>query len=156
MVDGRCDPHQAGGAQPAEEGAQTPGVGWDSAVGFCQGGPPVFNGVLQLVETPGGTVHILVHNADVPVMLFDVTEISGPEEFFARCAAGELLPLATGQAKQRPVINEGEQTASVKVASHGVVTDVAGRDWAINAFLKEQFWADGRSKFIESLKLRLL
>ena len=124
-------------------------VGWDAAVpgdddqdgfgGFCVGEPPVFNGVQQTVVTPAGNDTIVVHNADVPVLLFDVSGVDSREEFDSACASGDLEPLAQGTVKQRPIINVTEDGVTSKVKSRGVVTDASGQQWQLQAFYRESF-----------------
>ena len=111
-------------------------IGWDDSIGFCNGGPPVFNGVEQDVFAPSGNLHILVHNEDVPVLVFDVSSVASEAEFFEKCGSGELQPLAQGTVKQRPNIHVDADGVSFKVKSRGVVTDVTGRDWTLQAFIK--------------------
>jgi hypothetical protein len=111
--------------------------GWDDALTLCTGGPPVFNGVIQIVETPSGNFSQVVHNADVPVLVFDVTGVADEAEFVFLCATGQLPPLATGTAKQRPIVTGTDTGDTLKVKSQGVVTDASGRDWKLQAFLKE-------------------
>lgn len=122
-------------------------IGWDAATaddegddGFgahCDGQPPVFNGVEQFLETPSGNVRVVVHNADIPVLLFDVTGVNSPEEFYEACAAGELTPLAQGTVKQRPIVHADDDGFTVKVKSRGVVTDATGQDWQLQAFFRQ-------------------
>ena len=78
----------------------------------------------------------VVHNSDVPVLVFDVSAATSEPDFIAKCAAGEIVPLATGTAKQRPIINETDSAFNFKVKSQGVVTDATGRDWSLQAFVK--------------------
>lgn len=119
--------------------------GWNNPITFCTDGPPVDNGVEQLVSLPTGDFHLLVHNGDVPVMVFDVTEVPGPGAFFAGCAAGEIAPFATGEAKQRPNLHIREDSLTVKVNSHGTVVEPDGTEWLLNARLQEQYDSDGIS-----------
>lgn len=111
-------------------------VGWDDSIVLCTGGPPVFNGVEQDVSAPSGNVGIVVHNADVPVLVFDVSSVASEEEFIEACASGDLVPLAQGTVKQRPIINFTEDAVNFKVKSRGAVTDVTGQDWTLQAFIK--------------------
>ena len=111
--------------------------GWDNAVEFCTGSPPVFNGVEQVALPPSGSYHVVVHNSDVPVLVFDVTDVTDQQEFFQGCASGALVPLATGTAKQRPIINGDDSIQTLKIKSMGVVTDSLDRDWKLQAFVKE-------------------
>jgi len=111
-------------------------VGFDDAVTLCTGGPPVFNGVEQDVFAPSGNVTVVVHNGDVPVLVFDVSDAVSEGDFFAKCAAGEIVPLASGTVKQRPIISSTETAGNFKVKSRGEVTDAAGRDWLLQAFVK--------------------
>jgi hypothetical protein len=113
-------------------------VGWDDSTVFCTGGPPVFNGVEQDVIAPSGNLHIVVHNEDIPVLVFDVSSVADEDEFLAACGAGDLLPLAEGTVKQRPIINVTEDAVNFKVKSRGVVTDATGQDWTLQAFIKER------------------
>jgi len=113
-------------------------VGWDDATTFCTFGPPVFNGVEQNTFTPSGNVSIVVHNSDVPILVFDVSAAASEEEFFEKCATGEIVPLATGTAKQRPIINVTDSALNFKVKTRGVVTDASGQDWTMQAFIKER------------------
>lgn len=111
-------------------------VGWDDSIVFCTDGPPVFNGVEQNVFAPSGNFSIVVHNEDVPVLVFDVSSAASEEEFFEKCGSGDLLPLAEGTVKQRPIINFTENAVNFKVKSRGVVTDATGQDWTLQAFIK--------------------
>jgi len=111
-------------------------VGWDDSIVFCTDGPPVFNGVEQDVFAPSGNFGIVVHNEDVPVLVFDVSSVADEDEFLAACGAGDLLPLAEGTVKQRPIINFTEDAVNFKVKSRGVVTDATGQDWTLQAFIK--------------------
>jgi hypothetical protein len=110
-------------------------VGWDNAVTFCTGGPPVFNGVQQDVSSPSGNLSVVVHNSDVPVLVFDVSAAVSVPDFLAKCAAGEIVPM-TGTAKQRPILNFTDSAANIKVKTRGVVTDANGQDWTLQAFTK--------------------
>jgi hypothetical protein len=128
--------------------------GWESAIQFCTGGPPVFNGVIQVVETMSGNFTEVVHNGDIPVLVFDVTDVDSELEFIDSCATGELEPLATGTAKQRPIITGNETGLTVKIKSQGIVTDSFGREWKLQAFLKENivfapFQSDVQSEWIK-------
>jgi hypothetical protein len=129
--------HQVGPVMTDVGGEMRPvlvAVGWDDAVTYCSGGPPVFNGVGQVVVAPSGHVSTVVHNSDIPILVFDV---SGADNgFFEKCAAGEIVPLATGTAKQRPIVHETESAANVKAKTRGVVTDATGQDWTMQAFTK--------------------
>jgi hypothetical protein len=111
-------------------------VGWDDSIGFCTGGPPVFNGIEQNVSTPSGNLGIVVHNEDVPVLVFDVSSVASEEEFLAACASGELQPLAQGTAKQRPNIQITANAVNFSVKTQGLVTDGTGQDWTLQAFIK--------------------
>jgi hypothetical protein len=142
----RIDPTQGGhgvGPVPADVDGEMRGivaiVGWDDALVFCNGGPPVPNGVEQLVLTPSGNVTAVVHHGDIPVLVFDVTDIEDENDFFEKCASGELEPFATGTVKQRPIINATATAVNFKVKSSGVVSDGFGRDWTLHAFIKERF-----------------
>ena len=111
-------------------------VGWDDAVTYCTDGPPVFNGVEQDTVTPSGNLTVVVHNSDIPILVFDVSAAVSEEDFFEKCAAADIVPLATGTAKQRPIINVTASAINFKVKTRGVVTDAAGQDWTMQAFLK--------------------
>lgn len=113
-------------------------VGFDDATTLCTGGPPVFNGVEQNTLSPSGNVSVVVHNSDVPVLVFDVSDAVSEEDFFAKCATGEIVPLATGTAKQRPIINVTDTAVNFKVKTRGVVTDASGQDWTMQSFIKER------------------
>jgi hypothetical protein len=117
--------------------------GWDDPITFCTDGAPVANGVEQLVSLPTGDFHLLVHNEDIPVMVFDVTEVPGPGAFFTGCAAGEIVPFATGEARQRPNIHISEDSFFAKVNSHGTVVEPDGTEWLLNARLQERDDSDG-------------
>ena len=139
----RFDPAIGGhtvGPVPTDVGGTTLPIlavfGWDDPVTLCTGGPPVFNGVVQVVPTPSGNVHEVVHNGDVPVLVFDVSAATSEPDFIAKCASGEIEPLATGTAKQRPIINVTDSAINFKVKSQGTVTDATGQDWAMQAFIK--------------------
>ncbi len=95
------------------------------------------------------------HNADVPVLLFDVTGIESEAEFFEKCGSGELAALAHGEVKQRPILHFTESSFSIKVASHGTVTDADGQEWAVNAFLKVRESLDAEPVVDQRLSLRL-
>ncbi len=96
-------------------------VGLDDAIalGTGTGGPPVFNGVEQDVFAPSGNVSVVVHNSDVPVLVFDVSAAASEEDLLAKCASGEIEPLAAGTVKQRPIINSTDSAISLKVKSRG-------------------------------------
>jgi hypothetical protein len=111
-------------------------VGWDDAVTLCTGGPPVFNGVQQSVSSPSGNLSVVVHNSDVPILVFDVSAAESEADFIAKCAAGQIVPLAIGTAKQRPIINETDSAVNFKVKTGGVVTDASGQDWTMQSFIK--------------------
>ena len=111
-------------------------VGWDDAVTLCTGGPPVLNGVQQDVSSPSGNFSTVVHNSDVPVLVFDVSAAANRADFIAKCAAGEIVPLATGTAKQRPIINFTDSAVNVMIKTSGVVTDANGQDWTLQSFIK--------------------
>jgi hypothetical protein len=128
-------------------------VGWDDSIAFCNDGPPVFNGVQQTVASPSGNVTIVVHNEDIPVLVFDVSSVANEEEFLAACAAGDLLPLAQGTVKQRPIINITEDSVDIKVKSRGVVTDVTGQDWTLQTFIKGDFATPEPAIQVEWIKL---
>ena len=128
-------------------------VGWDDSVAFCTGQPPVVNGVQQTVASPSGNVTIVVHNEDIPVLVFDVSGVANEEEFREQCGSGDLLPLAQGTVKQRPIINVTEDAVIVKVKSRGVVTDVTGQDWMLQSFLKGDFATPEPEIFVEWVKL---
>jgi hypothetical protein len=133
-------------------------VGWDDAVTLCTGGPPVFNGVEQTVSSPSGNFSVVVHNGDVPILVFDVLEADSEADFFAGCAAGEIVPLATGTAKQRPIINFTDSAVNFKVKTRGVVTDAGGQDWAMQSFIKvrEVFGAEELQVLNEWVTLKAL
>jgi hypothetical protein len=128
-------------------------VGWDDSVAFCTDQPPVFNGVEQDTISPSGNLSIVVHNADIPVLVFDMSSVDSQEEFFEECASGDLLPLAQGTVKQRPVINFTEDAVNLKVKSRGVVTDVTGQDWTLQAFIKGDFATPEPEIFVEWVTL---
>jgi len=112
--------------------------GFDNAITFCNWGPPVKNGVEQVALPPSGGFHVVVHNSDIPVLVFDVTDVLDEDAFFAGCAAGDIVPFATGTAKQRPIINGNDSGQStLKIKSTGVVTDGLERDWKLQAFFRE-------------------
>ena len=111
--------------------------GFADSLTFCNDGPPVENGVEQVALPPSGGYHVVVHNSDIPVLVFDVTDVLTEEDFFAGCAAGDIVPLATGTAKQRPIINGDDSGQTVKIKSMGVVTDALDRDWKLQSFFKE-------------------
>lgn len=133
-------------------------VGWDDATTFCTGGPPVFNGVEQDVFSPSGNLTVVVHNSDAPVLVFDVSDAVSEDDFFAKCAAGDIGPLATGTVKQRPIITIGDSAVNFKVKSRGEVTDATGQVWTLQAFIKERFiFADDDSQVLtEWVKLTAL
>lgn len=133
-------------------------VGWDDSLVFCNGGPPVFNGVQQVVATPSGNVTTVVHNGDVPVLVFDVTDVTSEEDFFISCGSGDLAPLATGTVKQRPIIAVTDSAVNFKVKSRGVVTDAAGRDWTLQMLIKERYVFESEESQVltEWVKLTLL
>lgn len=128
-------------------------VGWDDSVAFCTGQPPVVNGVQQNVVAPSGNMTFVVHNGDIPVLVFDVSSVASEEEFFEKCGSGDLLPLAQGTVKQRPIINFTEDSVIVKVKSRGVVTDVTGQDWTLQSFLKANFATPEPEILAEWIKL---
>jgi hypothetical protein len=139
----RFDPAIGGhfvGPVPTDVGGTTLPIvvafGWDDPVTLCTGGPPVFNGVFQGVPTPSGNFTGVTHNGDVPVLVFDVSAATSEPDFIAKCASGEIEPLATGTAKQRPITNETDSALNFKVKSQGTVTDATGQDWAMQAFIK--------------------
>lgn len=111
-------------------------VGWDNAETFCSDGPPVLNGVAQFVSSPSGNSSAVVHNSDVPVLVFDVSGVDTPEEFFQKCLAEVIVPLAIGTVKQRPITNVTDRAVNFKVKSRGEVTDETGQAWTLQAFLK--------------------
>jgi hypothetical protein len=123
-------------------------VGWNDAVTLCTGGPPVFNGVEQDVFSPSGNLSIVVHNSDAPVLVFDVSAASSEADFIAKCAAGEIVPLATGTAKQRPIISFNPSGGFIKVKTSGVVTDSVGNDWAMQSFLREEFGGEVLNEWV--------
>lgn len=131
-------------------------VGWDDSVALCTGQPPVFNGVEQDTLSPSGNVSIVVHNADAPVLVFDVSSVASEEEFLEKCGSGDLLPLAQGTVKQRPIINVTEDAVNFKVKSRGVVTDGTGQDWTLQAFIKvhDVFSTPETETFIEWVSLK--
>jgi hypothetical protein len=131
-------------------------VGWDDAVTLCTGGPPVFNGVEQVVSSPSGNLSVVVHNSDVPILVFDVSAAESVEDFIAKCAAGEIVPLATGTAKQRPIIHETRSAFGFKVKTRGVVTDATGQDWTMQSFIniREVFGAEEPQVFNEWVTLK--
>ena len=96
----------------------------------------MFNGVGQVVVAPSGHVSTVVHNSDIPIVVFDVSDADSEEDFFEKCAAGEIVPLATGTAKQRPIVHETDSAANVKAKTRGVVTDANGQRWTMQAFSK--------------------
>ena len=131
--------HQVGPVMTDVGGAMLPilvVVGWDDAVTYCTDGPPVFNGVEQDAVAPSGNLTVVVHNSDIPILVFDVSAAVSEEDFFEKCAAADIVPLATGTAKQRPIINVTASAINLKVKTRGVVTDAAGQDWTMQAFLK--------------------
>lgn len=111
-------------------------IGWDDAVALCTGGPPVFNGVEQRVTTPSGNTSVVVHNDDAPVLVFDASPATSEPDFIAKCAAGEIVPLATGTVQQRPIVHETDRAFRLKVKSHGDVTDTSGQVWKLQALLQ--------------------
>jgi len=133
-------------------------VGWDSAATLCTGGPPVFNGVEQVVSSPSGNFSVVVHNSDVPVLVFDVSAADSEPDFIAKCAAGEIVPLATGTANQRPIINGTDRAVNFKVKTRGVVTDASGQVWTMQSFIKvrEVFGAEDPQVLNEWVKLTAL
>jgi hypothetical protein len=128
-------------------------VGWDNSVAFCTGQPPVVNGVQQTVVSPSGNMTFVVHNGDIPVLVFDVSSVASEEEFFEKCGSGDLLPLAQGTVKQRPIVNFTKDSVIVKVKSRGVVTDVTGQDWTLQSFLKGNFATPEPEILVEWIKL---
>ena len=129
--------------------------GWDDALTLCNDGPPVFNGVFQGVPSPSGNFSGVTHNNDVPVLVFDVSGVVSEEDFFAKCAAGEIGPLATGTAKQRPTVSETETATNFKVKSQGVVTDASEQDWKLQAFIKVRDLGESQPQVLtEWVKLR--
>jgi hypothetical protein len=133
-------------------------VGWDDAVTWCTDGPPVFNGVEQVVSSPSGNLSVLVHNSDVPILVFDVSAADSAPDFFAKCATGEIVPLATGTAKQRPNIHETDSAFGFKVKTRGVVTDATGQDWTMQSFIniRQAFDAEEPQVFNEWVTLKAL
>lgn len=133
-------------------------VGFDDALVFCNDGPTVPNGVEQVALPPSGNFAAVVHNGDIPVLVFDVTDVDDEADFFEKCAAGDLEPLATGTVKQRPIINGTATAVNFKVKSSGVVTDGADRDWKLQAFIKVRDVVDEPEPqvLIEWVKLTLL
>ncbi len=129
-------------------------VGWDSVEAFCSGPPNVPNGVEQDVFSPSGNFTGVVHNADIPVLLFDVSAFASEDDFLAACFAGDVEAFATGPMKQRPILVGNPSGFSIKVSSHGTLSGPSG-DWAVNAFLKVVF-GDGPDpeSVRESLKIR--
>ncbi len=153
--------HQVGPVMTDVGGAMLPilvVVGWDDAVTYCTDGPPVFNGVEQDAVAPSGNLTVVVHNSDIPILVFDVSAAASEEDFFEKCAAVEIVPLATGTAKQRPIINVTESAINLKVKSRGVVTDATGQDWTMQAFLKfrEVFGAEDLQVLNEWVTLNAL
>lgn len=132
--------------------------GFDNALTLCTGGDPVFNGVFQGVPSPSGNFSGVTHNNDVPVLVFDVSAADSQEDFLAKCAAGEIVPLATGTAKQRPTVSETDTAVNFKVKSQGVVTDASEQDWQLQAFIKvrEIFGEPEPQVLTEWVKLRAL
>lgn len=128
-------------------------VGWDNSVAFCTGQPPVVNGVQQNVVAPSGNMTFVVHNGDIPVLVFDVSSVASEEEFFEKCGSGDLLPLAQGTVKQRPIINSTEDSVIAKVKSRGVVTDVTGQEWTLQSFLKANFATPEPEILVDWIKL---
>ena len=133
-------------------------VGWDDAVTWCTDGPPVFNGVEQVVSSPSGNLSVLVHNNDVPILVFDVSAADSAPDFFAKCATGEIVPLATGTAKQRPNIHETDSAFGFKVKTRGVVTDATGQDWTMQSFInvRQAFEAEEPQVLNEWVTLKAL
>lgn len=131
--------HQVGPVMTDVGGTALPSlvvVGWDDAVAFCTDGPPVFNGVEQHVVSPSGNLTIVVHNSDIPILVFDVSAAVSEQDFFDKCASGDIAPLATGTANQRPILHVTDRTFSVKVKTRGVVSDPTGQDWTMQSFLQ--------------------
>ena len=128
------------------------------AVTLCTGGPPVFNGIQQNVFSPSGNFSAVVHNSDIPILVFDVSAAESEADFIAKCAAGEIVPLATGTAKQRPIIHETNSAFGVKVKTRGVVTDATGQDWTMQSFIniREVFGAEEPQVFNEWVTLKAL
>lgn len=112
--------------------------GFDDPITYCTDGPPAQNGVEQLVSLPARDFHLLVHNEDLPVMVFDVTDVPGPGAFISGCAAGEIAPFAEGDVRQRPNLHIGEDSFRVKVNSHGDVVERDGTRWLLNSRLEER------------------
>ncbi len=132
-------------------------VGWDDAVTYCTGGPPVSHGVEQVAFAPSGHATIVVHNNDTPILVFDLSAVS-EEDFFEKCATGEIVPLATGTGKLRPIIQRTESAANVKIKTRGVVTDAIGQDWTMQAFtrFRVDFGAEELKVLNEWVKLTAL
>ena len=133
-------------------------VGWDDAVTYCSGGPPVFNGVGQAAVAPSGRVSTVVHNSDIPILVFDVSGAASDDDFLKKCAAEEIVPLATGTAKQRPIVLETDSAVNVKAKTRGVVTDATGQDWTMQVFIKFRvdFGTEERKVLNEWVKLTAL
>src|SRR6056297_862525 len=110
--------------------------GWDDAVTLCEEGPSVFNGVFQGVPSPSGNFTGVTHNEDVPVLVFDVSDAKSEEDFNEKCSKKEIVPLATGTAKQRPIFNETGSAFNLHIKSQGVVTDESEQEWKLQAFLQ--------------------
>ena len=121
-------------------------IGWDDAQTLCDEGPNVASGVEQVVLAPWGNVSVVVHNSDIPILVFDVSD----ENFVEQCAAGEAVPLATGTAKQRPIIHQDESAANFKAKTRGVVTDANWQDWTMQAFTR--FRVDFGTQELQVLK----
>jgi hypothetical protein len=90
--------------------------------------------------------------------VFDVSDAVSEDDFFEKCADGEIAPLATGTAKQRPIINETESAVNFKVKTRGVVTDTTGQEWTLQSFIKfrEVFGAEEPQVLNEWVKLTTL
>ena len=133
-------------------------VGWDDATRFCENDPPVPNGVEQVTEAPSGNETTVVHNSDIPILVFDVSDADGEDDFFKKCAAGDIVPFATGTAKQRPIINVTESAVNFKVKTRGVVTDTTGQEWTMQSFIKlrQVFGAEEPQVLNEWVKLTAL
>ena len=111
-------------------------VGWDDAVTYCTGGPPVFNGVEQVAVAPSGNVSIVVHNSDIPILVFDVSARS------AKRTSSRSAPLE--RSSRSPPARRNSARSSTRPRARptsrsktrGVVTDATGQDWTMQAFTK--------------------
>lgn len=95
--------HQVGPVMTDVGGAMLPilvVVGWDDAVTYCTDGPPVFNGVEQDAVAPSGNLTVVVHNSDIPILVFDVSAAASEEDF-----------LGIRSRRDRPARNRHGETA---------------------------------------------